>query len=338
MSNTFDCRKCGAGLSSAGAVNGFVKCEYCGAETRIAGPAPAPTDGRVGAPPPPAVPPPPRVMPGASGGGGSSWVVVAVVMVALLLVGAGVAVFFLSKGIRRHRGTVTWSTSAARYRSQVGKRFTFRCPPNGIARSVWGSGPYTDDSSVCTAAVHAGLIRRGPGGRVTVEIVAGQGRYKASERNGIRTSSYGSYPGSFVFPAAPPAAAAVAGAAKARPASGSPGGSRSIRANWATNPSAHRGRNGERFVYLCPPRGRRGSLWGSNPYTSDSSVCTAAVHAGVITFKGGGRVEIEMAPGRSRYAGSRRHGVNAGAWAAYPSSFKVLGSPPARPTPLPTPP
>jgi hypothetical protein len=62
------------------------------------------------------------------------------------------------------------------------------------------------------------------------------------------------------------------------------------------------------------------------------------VHAGVITQKKGGRVEIEIAAGRSSYPGSHKHGVSARTWAAYPSSFKVLAGTPAQPTRLPTPP
>ncbi len=334
MSNTFDCGKCGAGLSAAGAVNGFAKCEYCGAETRV---TPPPVGGPHSGPPPQGGPPPPGIMPNAtvsSGGSGGSKILIIGILVSLLMAGAGVAVFFASKGVRQHRGAVTWSTSAGRYRGQAGKRYTFRCPANGRARTVWGSGPYTDDSSVCTAAVHAGLITLGSGGRVTVEMVAGQGSYAASERNGVRASSFGTFPGSFVFPAAP----------SVRRGSGTPGARRSIRASrpsrasWSTSPSAHRGQNGQRFVYLCPPKGRAGNLWGSNPYTGDSSVCTAGAHAGVITFKKGGRVEIEIAAGRSGYPASRRHGVSARAWNAYPSSFKVLGGPPAQPLHLPTPP
>ena len=51
-----------------------------------------------------------------------------------------------------------WRTTAAEHRGQNGKRFTLECTPNGKAVSIWGVETYTDDSSICTAAVHVGLI------------------------------------------------------------------------------------------------------------------------------------------------------------------------------------
>jgi hypothetical protein len=67
---------------------------------------------------------------------------------------------------------------------------------------VWGTDVYTDDSSVCTAAVHAGLITLAGGGTVTAEIRPGQSSYKGSTRNGITSSPYASWLGSFIFPGA----------------------------------------------------------------------------------------------------------------------------------------
>src|SRR5476651_1113039 len=52
-------------------------------------------------------------------------------------------------------------------RGMNGERYTFYCPPGKPEPSrVHGSGPYTDASSICTAAVHAGVIRAQTGGTV----------------------------------------------------------------------------------------------------------------------------------------------------------------------------
>ena len=93
----------------------------------------------------------------------------------------------------------SWSTNAREHRGRSG-RFAFDCPanPGGSGGGVWGSGPYTDDSSVCTAGVHAGVITYERGGRVIVGPRPGQNRYAGSDRNGVRTSDYGQYAGSFV--------------------------------------------------------------------------------------------------------------------------------------------
>jgi hypothetical protein len=64
---------------------------------------------------------------------------------------------------------------------------------------VWGTDVYTDDSSVCTAAVHVGKITIDAGGPVEIEIRPGQDSYQGSQRNGITTLGYPRWDGSFVF-------------------------------------------------------------------------------------------------------------------------------------------
>lgn len=63
--------------------------------------------------------------------------------------------------------------------------------------SVWGSGAYTDDSSIAAAAVHAGLLKPGELGFVRVTLEAGRDSYDASERNGVKTQPFGKFDGSF---------------------------------------------------------------------------------------------------------------------------------------------
>jgi hypothetical protein len=65
--------------------------------------------------------------------------------------------------------------------------------------TVWGSGPYTADSSLCRAALHAGVLKAA-GGPLTVEFTDGQALYVGSVRNGVTSSDYGEYPLSIRFP------------------------------------------------------------------------------------------------------------------------------------------
>ena len=67
---------------------------------------------------------------------------------------------------------------------------------------LWGTGTYTTDSSICKAAVHAGVIKAGEGGEVTAKGSAGCETYAGTEANGLTSSKWGSYPGSFFFPSA----------------------------------------------------------------------------------------------------------------------------------------
>lgn len=92
-----------------------------------------------------------------------------------------------------------WDATAVDLRDRVGDLVDFDCPgpaPEDL-RNVWGSDPYTDDSSVCAAAVHAGVITTEDGGGVTIEVLGEQESYDASTANGVTTFDYGSWPGSF---------------------------------------------------------------------------------------------------------------------------------------------
>jgi hypothetical protein len=96
--------------------------------------------------------------------------------------------------------TDPWSLNALEHRTEVGEEFTYDCPPADESRldTIWGNGIYTDDSSVCTAAVHAGVITVEDGGEVTIEIAPGEESYEGTEQNGVESNPYGPWGGSFI--------------------------------------------------------------------------------------------------------------------------------------------
>lgn len=88
---------------------------------------------------------------------------------------------------------IDWQTSPLDLdlRGMNGERYAFVCPPGKPQPSrVVGSGPYTDDSSICTAAVHSGAIHPKAGGAVTIEVRPGQSAYSGSTRNYITSGNY----------------------------------------------------------------------------------------------------------------------------------------------------
>ena len=212
---------------------------------------------------------------------------------------------------RRAVDDATWEATAVAYRGRNGERFVYTCPSYGTARTVWGTDVYTDDSSVCTAAVHAGRITLAGGGTVTIEIRSGQQSYPGSARNGVTSSSWGSWVGSFVVVEAVPAS----------PGLGVGG------VGWHLNAVAFRPYVGARFAYGCPADGTLGTVWGTDVYTDDSSVCTAGVHAGLISRAAGGTVTIEIRPGQDSYRGSSRNGVASRDYGQWGGSFVVVGAP-----------
>jgi hypothetical protein len=82
------------------------------------------------------------------------------------------------------------------FRGRINQTLKFRVTGTATGR-IWGDIIYTDDSNLATAAVHAGALRPGEQGVVTVKILAGQSSYPSASRNGVTSISYGSYAGSY---------------------------------------------------------------------------------------------------------------------------------------------
>lgn len=173
---------------------------------------------------------------------------------------------------------------------------------------VWGTDVYTDDSSVCRAAVHAGIIGF-DGGVVTVVALPGRQSYAASERNGVVSERWASWGRSIAFRAA-------------NITTGPGGGTLRPRQSSAPSCPSDAQRIGTAGLTCRCGGGSRGAgpVWGSGPYTADSSICNAAVHSGLITDDGG-VVTLRIAPGRASYAGTQRNGVSTGNWGTYEKSF-----------------
>lgn len=93
------------------------------------------------------------------------------------------------------------------------------------------------------------------------------------------------------------------------------------RTGWDVTMAEFRGRDGLRVEVACPAGGAHGALWGTDLYTDDSSVCTAAVHTGRFAAKEGGTVTAVVRPGTASYAGTRRYGVESAGYGAWDGSF-----------------
>ena len=64
-------------------------------------------------------------------------------------------------------------------------------------------------------------------------------------------------------------------------------------------------------------------------YTSDSSICTAAVLEGLITVEDGGVVAVDVVDGEDSYSGSTANGVTSQDYRAYALSFEFPEDQPA---------
>ena len=59
--------------------------------------------------------------------------------------------------------------------------------------SVWGTDIYTGDSSLATAAVHAGAVKAGETAVVRVTVLRPLNHYQGSLRNGVTSHDYERY-------------------------------------------------------------------------------------------------------------------------------------------------
>jgi hypothetical protein len=90
-------------------------------------------------------------------------------------------------------------STATSYPGGEGSEHLVTCPPGCEPRIIWGTDVYVNDSSICTAAVHAGVITAAGGGAVRILKGADAGSYTASTRFGVTSEAYGEDDGSFTF-------------------------------------------------------------------------------------------------------------------------------------------
>ncbi|CAK8684965.1 unnamed protein product [Clavelina lepadiformis] len=203
-----------------------------------------------------------------------------------------------------HKGfSIICTTTArdARFDSQTS--FEVTCPSGCVesSGSLWGSIVYTDDSSICRAALHDGRLNDS-GGEITVYKQPGQSSYTGVERNSVTSSSYGSWGSSFSFTQTIP----------------------DLSITCTTIASDARFTSQNSFEVTCPSGcvESNGNIWGSAVYTYDSSICRAAIHDGRLTDSGG-KVVVYVKQGQKWYTGSIKNGITSRSSGAWLRSFKL---------------
>lgn len=198
-----------------------------------------------------------------------------------------------------------------------GSSWLMKCPAGCAATgSVWGSDVYTDDSNLCNAAIHAGAITAKDGGTVLVTWVHGQPTYVGSEKNGITTQDYGHWERSFYVQKVD---------ATGKPSSPAPTlitAPNTAHVSCNMNLDSLPGDVGAKWTVDCPAGCAPGAVWGSDPYTGDSGLCSAAIHAGVIDTKGGAFV-VTLDGAKDSFKGSEKNGVKSEDYGKYERSFHV---------------
>ena len=206
-------------------------------------------------------------------------------------------------------------TQAARdVKGNAGTSWYMRCPEcSELDGRIWGTDLYTDDSSLCLAAIHGGAISS-KGGLVLVTWAPGQATYIGSERNGVHTTDYGTWGRSFFVQSVDAQGHPTSPAVVLLP-QGTIRMSCAMAANiWTAKTSVR---------VQCPPGCSDGRLWGTDVYTADSSVCLAAVHAGLTTVDKGGEVLLTPGGPVDKLEGTARNGVTSQPYGKYDHTFQL---------------
>ncbi len=191
------------------------------------------------------------------------------------------------------------------FRAHQGKPLYFLVT-GAASGSLWGSNPYTDDSTLAAAAVHAGLLKTGQSGVIKVTPSAGLSSYAGSAANGLTSNSYGSYSGSFSVAA-------------------DDGGDNPVLSAPSTLVGYRSAPPGS--VYLFDVTGATsGSVWGTNAYTDDSTLAAAAVHAGVVRAGQRATLRVVIGNGVQSYAGSTLNGVVSSDYSSWKNNYAVSDS------------
>ena len=83
-------------------------------------------------------------------------------------------------------------------RGKVGEVYGYKIT-GSTEGTVWGDGIYTDDSNIAKAAVLEGKCKIGENCTVCIRIIESKSSYGSCTKNGISTSSWGHWDGSYRF-------------------------------------------------------------------------------------------------------------------------------------------
>jgi hypothetical protein len=198
-----------------------------------------------------------------------------------------------------------------------GTSWYVRCPGSCASEArVWGTDVYTDDSTVCAAAIHAGRMPES-GGVVLVTWVPGPRTHIGSARNGVTSTDYGPWPRSFFVQSVD---------ADGRPTSPAvaPLPEGTVRLSCAMDLSVFPADGPKSARVICPAGcAANGSTWGTDVYTGDSPICRAAIHAGLATDAAGGEAALTIGGREASFKGSDRNGVKSDDYGPYDRTYRL---------------
>jgi outer membrane protein OmpA-like peptidoglycan-associated protein len=204
-----------------------------------------------------------------------------------------------------------------------------RAETQQVKYPVLGMDIYPSNSPLCLSAVHAGVIDRA-GGIITVVPETGRQSYAGVTRNGVASRNFRPHKASYRFSVAPvpQTVPAVAPAPAASPPAG-------VTASTVC-PDNFDAAGREPLACVCTVEAVSRAeaqqfkypIYGMDIYASNSPVCLAAVHAGVMA-RAGGPVTVIPEAGREAYPGVTRNGITSKNFRPHKASYRFAA--PAQP-------
>jgi hypothetical protein len=97
--------------------------------------------------------------------------------------------------------TIPWMPDtlfSGQYRLELGTTFEFKVT-GATTGTIWGTGVYTDNSHLGTAAVHAGLLEPGEMKVLKIIMLRGRESFEGTTANGVTSNEYGHFPYAYTF-------------------------------------------------------------------------------------------------------------------------------------------
>ncbi len=221
----------------------------------------------------------------------------------------------------------TYTTAPSTAQSLSNGTYTYAVTGSSSG-TIWGTGTYTDDSPVARAAVHAGHVAVGAKAVIRLTKSGGRSSYTGSTRNGVTSSNYGSWSGSYSMTfvkscststTPPTTTPPTTTPPTTTPPTTTPSGSCST---YTTAPSTAQSLSNGTYTYAVTGSSS-GTIWGTGTYTDDSPVARAAVHAGHVAVGAKAVIRLTKSGGRSSYTGSTRNGVTSSGYGSWTGSYTM---------------
>ncbi|CAF4021214.1 unnamed protein product [Rotaria sordida] len=90
-----------------------------------------------------------------------------------------------------------------------------------------------------------------------------------------------------------------------------------------SNLVGYRGNINQSYVFALTGS-RSGTIWGTNIYTDDSDLSTAAVHSGIVQYNQTSVITVTILAGQSSYTSTTQNGITSLSYGSWGGSYTIV--------------